>query len=111
MAKVVRPVFEPSSQASLTRKGRRVSRVLRVRAARDATGCRERHRPLDGAARSQAFSRPQRTRALVFDAPTSARIEGGSASPDAPWKSPESFAWIYLEGMHRCRINGVNRGG
>ena len=87
--------------------------MILVRAARYAAWCRERHRPLDWAARFQAFSRPRRTGALVFDAPTSARIEGGSARSGRIMKPPGTSSLIYRRENSRRSMNrsaaGVDR--
>ena len=82
-----------------------------VRVARYAAWCRERHRPLDGATRFQASTVAQAHKGSCVrrtDVGTDRRWFGESGRTVKP---PESSAWIYLEGIHQCRINRVNRGG
>jgi hypothetical protein len=82
-----------------------------VRAARYAAGCRDRHRPLDGAARFQA--------SIVAQAHKGSCVRRSDVGTDRRWfgesgrigKPPESFSWIYREETRRCSVNRVSRGG
>jgi hypothetical protein len=55
-------------------------------------------------------SRPWRTGALVFDAKTSARIEGGSAQSGRIAKPPGTSQRIFKDGSDPCRINTSTTG-
>ncbi len=82
-----------------------------VRAARYAAWCRDRHRPLDGAARFQAST--------VAQAHKGSCVRRNNVGTDRRWfgesgrivKPPGTPSLIYREEICGCRMNRVSRRG
>ncbi len=85
--------------------------MILVRAARYAAWCRPRYRPLDWAARSQAFQSPMAHKGSCVrrnDVGTDRRWFGKSGRIVKP---PETPSLIYREETCGCRMNRVSRRG